>query len=688
MRTVRRSIGMSLLSGILIISFAPETSAQWRCPGGPRRGGGPNPGRGGAGGGGGYSGPGDTVRPGPRSDDPVTRPDSDGPVTGPSGPSTPASGPVTGGPTGPAVPTGGPRRGPTSGGARGIALTDPVDGWDQWWEFNRDRFLQLRREVWRTAATTGDADFALGHGVSRERAGSLRPTRSDLQSFVVPLLQKLVDDSKSNGSLRASAMLSLARIGGTDGLALRARKILATRPLAEQEIAVLSLGVDGRVGVLADLLALARDRRAGRALVRQSRGVPDRVRAFATYACGLVAARSQDHRVKRRVFFAMRQLLDDTRVSRRDMHVAALQALRILAPDARSETGVALRDDAIHYLLGRMQKRGAARLSDLARAHCLTAMARLAGRADPSTRVARCAVDALDARDSTVVRQSAILALGEVGNREDEAAVAALRVACLREKNGQARGFATIALGQVGAEQAINFLRTRLVSPKARKHQKPWIAIALALAARDAAVDVKRSIERELVAAYREIRAPQYSSGVAIALGLLSARDAEDMIATRMSEIRAQGKEAGYHAVALGLMDAGTAAADIRRLFEATNTRDDFLAKAATALALLGDKSIVAELAERLRRGSQSLATCHALTRALGLVGDRRAISRLVDFVADAKGRDLPRSFATVALGMIGDSDKMPWNERIAANVNYRATVDTLSGASGVLDIL
>ena len=49
----------------------------------------------------------------------------------------------------------------------------------------------------------------------------------------------------------------------------------------------------------------------------------------------------------------------------------------------------------------------------------------------------------------------------------------------------------------------------------------------------------------------------------------------------------------------------------------------------------------------------------------------------------------MSRAFSAVALGLVGDKEQVPWNSKIAANTNYRANVETLTGSStGILDIL
>ncbi|MFQ5503531.1 MAG: hypothetical protein ACE5F1_01900 [Planctomycetota bacterium] len=55
----------------------------------------------------------------------------------------------------------------------------------------------------------------------------------------------------------------------------------------------------------------------------------------------------------------------------------------------------------------------------------------------------------------------------------------------------------------------------------------------------------------------------------------------------------------------------------------------------------------------------------------------------------DRSQRSLPRAFAAVALGLVGDQEERPWNSKIAEDNNYRASVETLTGSgNGILDIL
>ncbi len=78
-----------------------------------------------------------------------------------------------------------------------------------------------------------------------------------------------------------------------------------------------------------------------------------------------------------------------------------------------------------------------------------------------------------------------------------------------------------------------------------------------------------------------------------------------------------------------------------------------------------------------------------AVASALSQIGDRNSIDPLREMLLDKDLPSITRAFAAVALGGIADKEPVPWNAKIAVNMNYRAAVETLveSGA-GVLEIL
>ena len=115
----------------------------------------------------------------------------------------------------------------------------------------------------------------------------------------------------------------------------------------------------------------------------------------------------------------------------------------------------------------------------------------------------------------------------------------------------------------------------------------------------------------------------------------------------------------------------------------------ELLPQAAIALGKLGDKQVAEDLQKILTGENLNLATLAAAASAIGFIGDRRSIVTLKNMLFDTRLSHLARAFAAVALGGIADKEPLPWNSKIGAHSNYRASVETLTNAaSGILDIL
>ena len=71
--------------------------------------------------------------------------------------------------------------------------------------------------------------------------------------------------------------------------------------------------------------------------------------------------------------------------------------------------------------------------------------------------------------------------------------------------------------------------------------------------------------------------------------------------------------------------------------------------------------------------------------------GDQGSITPLVAMLKNQDITDSARGFAAVALGIVADKELLPWNSKIAEDLNYRASTQTLvdsSSGTGILDIL
>jgi HEAT repeat protein len=136
-------------------------------------------------------------------------------------------------------------------------------------------------------------------------------------------------------------------------------------------------------------------------------------------------------------------------------------------------------------------------------------------------------------------------------------------------------------------------------------------------------------------------------------------------------------------------MGAAESKAKIQELVKNSEFRPELLKQAAIALGLLGDNNIVPDLTEMLRNAS-SLSAQAAIASALGFIGDQRSIDPLVKMLKDESLTDGARGFAAVALGIVADKESLPWNSKVAVDVNYRASTQTLNttDGKGILNIL
>lgn len=639
-----------------------------------------------------YRGPADTVPGGGKGGGKSSGPA--GPTTpGPSGPTTPSpSSPNTPGPTTPpsGPPTGGPRAGPTTGGPRGVQIGEDLTDWTYWWENNKAPYLQLKQAVHAAGVLTGSDDFLMGRGLRTDSSDTLAPSPKDLKGVVVPALRRALEDAGSNRDIVSSCMVALARIGIDTEVLPLFEKRLASRDQEIRETAALAMGIFGDVAAVPSLLALAADDRAGRQLVRKEE-VDFRTRSFACYGLGLIAHQARDIPRKTRIFEAMKSLVASGQKTRRDVKVAGLQAIRLLNPPRDTPAGERLVGQAESFLLEFAKRKDE---YPIVRSHAFTAVADLRGR-NASREVLRTLTAVLkDRRARSWLQQSAALALGQMARPEDTQVSKDLVHYLQRGRDAQARYFSALALGQIGGEKNRNTLLKLLGSRRTQTLVKPWIALGLALheqkaRAADPTRDVDRTIAQEVLAEFQRVRSPGWASGFAIALGLMRYREAADPILERILTFKNQDDLVGYLSVALGLMGARSASEEINGIVDRSLRRPAVLSQCTIALGLLGDKTIALKLADRLKDHRNVVAVQAALAFALGFIGDRRTIAPLVASLADKKLKNLSRAFAAVALGLIGDKEMLPWNTKIAVNVNYRANVETLSNRlSGVLDIL
>jgi HEAT repeat protein len=581
---------------------------------------------------------------------------------------------------------------------RGYALDADASQWQIWWAFNSDPLIRLKDAVHTGVLIPGAMP-----------APVLKPTNAQILGEVLPALRKMLDSGQRD--MVSAALIALGKVG-RDHRDFKILDLMAeTLRSGDQEIretGALAMGIS-RMPQAVDryLVDLVLDNERGHRLVGRAL-VNHRTRAFAAYALGLIAF-SGDVTVKRRCFEVLRSVLEDPDLVSRDLKVAAIEAIGLLEPNAEESAQKRLLDESLHALETYYRKHLGVG-DQLIQAHVPPAIARLLGREGPAVLVQYYAGLFLDDltgketdRNSNDIRRSAVLALGQLAppNDGDEASAVysrALLEAFAKNRDRQARYFSLIALGQIGGVENRKAL-VEIFTKANDSLEKSWAALALGIHARNAYEmverhgldpDVDQLIGRTLHGALLARKNPEVVSAVAIALGLSRYTDAADDLRDLLYQHSHQDDLAGYLCVGLGLMGDTRSNKDITDLVTRSVRRPELLRQGAVALGMLGDKAVADLLQTMLVQGGQNLATMSAVASAMGLVGDRRSIAPLVETMFDESLTDLSRAFAGVALGGVADKEPLPWNSRLAAHGNYRASVETLTTLSGtgILDIL
>lgn len=569
------------------------------------------------------------------------------------------------------------------------------NGWETWWEFNKDPYLRLREAVHDAGLITDEDEFFMGGG--RREAGDLAPTEVQLLERVLPTLQRLLKES-GDRDITTAALVAMAKLGRNNPETDMVAELAARLSRGNQEIretAAVSLGISASREALPLLRSLALDEGEGRRLVGQGR-VSERTRAFAIYGLGLLAAAGPDIEVKLVVQDTLGTVLQQGIGDSRNVIVACINAMGLLRLDPEVAEQKRLLWETVDSLQ-QFYRKDVGRGDELVQAHALTAMARLLGRGNTPLhrRIKQMMVAEFAVKErSNTIYQSAALGLGRMllaGDRIDEEHCAEIYEYAEEGKDELARNFCLIALGETGGEEN----RERLLEKHATGNKaivRPWAAIALGIHAyhhRLRSGKVDEGIGRALLTSLRKIKNPRTRSAHAVALGLSGYREASKEMLKMLDRYEKQDRLAGYLCIGLALMGEQRAVQPISELVRRSVRRPELLTQAAVALAKMGDKDAVIILEELFLDGTPSLARLSSLAMAFRFVGDRRAVDSLCETVFDQQLPDLSRAFLVAALGGVVDKDMLPWNAKLSIGVNYMASVSTLTNRlTGVLDIL
>ena len=517
-------------------------------------------------------------------------------------------------------------------------------------------------------------------------------------------------------------MVAMAKIGKNHEVEIQILEVMKSEPRPRRtrkssETAALAMGISQMTDAVDDLVEIVSDTQKGRTLTGRSE-VNDRTRTFSAYGLGLVAHATSDTAVKQKALDTLAAELAKKDVVSRNIKVALVNAIAMINPDVYDQGDLAqacLKTLEDYYT----KPLGVGEL--LLQSHCAPAVAKILGDSGPEAaegaeptwwQQARTKwKDMLLAdlngrvktRDANEISQSAAMTLGQLcgpvtdAKSEDAKYAKALLDYFNSGKDHQTKYFSIMAMGQMGGDWNKNQLLDIL-----RKGQKalerPWASIALGVYTFERYEEAEKSggggtldtmlgqrLEQQLV----EAADPNARGSFAVALGLSKYKDSADKMRDILIENAHQEEFAGYLCIGLALMDDKRSIEDIREIVGNSVRRPKLLQQAAIALGKLGDKKVAEQLQTMMREGDENLAKMSAIASALGFIGDRRSIDPLVEMLFDENLTELTRAFAAVALGGVADKESLPWNSKIGVNMNYRASVETLTnGSIGILDIL
>ena len=636
--------------------------------------------------GGTYKGPGDTVPPGGGGASTPTPPST------PSTPSTPGS-PAPGG------------AGPTTGGAQ--ADSTDLSKWQFWWEFNKDRFLNLRAKVHSGGIGTDTGGALTGLGGAAAQASTFAPTDQQIRTQIIPALLEAVQ-GESDQDILTGVMIALAKIGKDESGAARALFLdNLDAPVQEvAETAAISYGILKDFEAMDSVLVpLLKDDAQGRKFLGKNE-VPLRNRTFAAYGIALIGSYSNDAGVKQKAAKLLLDVLATDKSAIQDLRVASAIGLGLLDLKEPGD---------IHDVVTRASTiLTEAKDDDIVLAHLPTSMAKLLRGLPPDDLTLRNQVldqvlGLLDARSKAqgLTKQSAVMALGMLarpGDPRSKEIFEALEFQADKAKDQQAKNFSAISMAYLGAadpdfDSAENkapitkFLLDNM--KKSNSAYEQWSGLALGVMAfmlNEQNRAISPVAHEQVLKKFEDSKSPDDLSAYVLALGLMNHQGSKDAIRTAMEKYKTS-EFRGYASISLGLLGAREHRDYLAKMIEEQKRDPDLLKQAAIGLGLMKDREVLTQLMEFLnpKDGRPSLAVLAATATAIGFIGDSRSVEDLVNTLKNKKLTPLGRAFAAVALGMVGDKELMPWNSPIGADMNYRASVSTLvekNVANGILDIL
>lgn len=641
--------------------------------------------------GGTYIGPEDVVPPGGRPPAGTTPP---APTT-PSPPGTPPSTPPSGSPPSPATPP--TPMAPTGPNATtgNQAIGQDLSTWVFWWEFNKDRFLNLKVKVRGALPITDGAGPLAGLGNGAKIANTMAPSRLQIHNLVVPALIELIGKER-NPDIATASMIALAKIGVRPE---DCRGIFETHLDASvqevRETAVISYGIMQDEGAIPILESLLLETKAGKELAGSTE-VGRRTRAFAAFSLSLIGRQSKRNEIKEKVADLLYATLITDSSASKDIRVACVIGLGIL--DIEDPTEVV---QNLSVLLDQDK------MDQLVLAHIPNAMAKLLRNLPPGNTTRDAVIDQLmgylkNRKTNRLLQQSSVQALGMLAVTGDSRNPEIFDILQHIQKKGRSRqlkNFTAISMAYLGAadlamrNQVTDFLVTKM--KKSSTLYEPWCGLSLGVMAfllKEKGKSLHPLAMEATLEKFLSQKSPEAKGAYAIALGLMDYKLAKSPIRASLDEYRVS-QFRGYAAISLGLLHAREHLPLLKQIVAESKRDPEMLMQASIGLGLMQDRSAVSNLLVYLvpENGRKpKLSVLSAVATALGFIGDKSSVTPLVNTMKNSRINQLGRAFAAVSLGMVADKDLMPWNSVFGSDLNYRAAVITLTDrqtGTGILDI-
>ena len=514
------------------------------------------------------------------------------------------------------------------------------------------------------------------------------------------------------GAESVPSLPAMTRSVSSFGVEDELRKYIRHKNVHVAEKAVLALGIYGSERSVLLLSDILRNGPEGRRAAHDA-SVHERLRSYAAYALGLIGNRSRNEDVRRYIASTLTQIVEEWHTGPRDLPVACVSALGVV-PLAVAEdyqppehtVAACCRQGQVRWLLDLFLDRS---MNYLVRAHVPRALGRLLADMPQDSELRAAAAgaltNALSRRSASVereVRQSSALGLGIIGDADADALDRSIRRTLLQtattEGDETVRHFAQIALAQVasrpgsgkgspveGTFEVRRFFLKQL--SHGRSADRPWTALALGVLGHGLG-EVREVSDAEVVDTLRlylsRARSTREVGAYGIGLGLQGAPQASRELLRALEE-HADDDTRAQVALALGLLRAREASETLREAVRSSRFRPSLHSRAAVGLTLVGDKSGVPILIEMLEQAG-SFSSRSSTAFALGRIGDSRAITSLLELLRDEEASSKTRAVAALALGIVADKDPLPWQTVYAVDLNYLAATPTLTGACGILD--